>query len=79
MDIQMPRLDGFQVTALIRENERLTDDHLPIVAMTANVLKGDEERCLTAGMDHYVSKPVDQKKLFEIIERLAPSISAASA
>jgi CheY-like chemotaxis protein len=79
MDIQMPRLDGFQVTALIRENERLTGDHLPIVAMTANVLKGDEERCLTSGMDHYVSKPVDQKKLFEIIERLTPSISAASA
>jgi signal transduction histidine kinase/CheY-like chemotaxis protein len=70
MDIQMPELDGFGATAAIREMERLTRRHIPIIAMTANALKGDEERCLSAGMDAYISKPIRTIELFATIERL---------
>jgi two-component system sensor histidine kinase/response regulator len=69
MDIQMPGMDGFQATAAIREREKTTGGHIPIVAMTAHALKEDEERCLTAGMDAYVSKPIRTSELFETIER----------
>ncbi len=79
MDIQMPKLDGYQVTALIRERERVTGQHLPIVAMTANVLKGDEEACLAAGMDGYLSKPVNAKRLLETVENLSAPASASAA
>src|ERR1700687_379616 len=57
MDVQMPVLDGFQATAAIREREKSGDRHVPIIAMTAHSLKGDQERCIAAGMDGYVSKP----------------------
>jgi len=70
MDIQMPEMDGFGATAAIREMERLTGRHIPIVAMTAHALKGDEERCLSAGMDAYISKPIRTIQLFAAIERL---------
>ena len=79
MDIQMPGMDGFQVTSIIREREAASGGHLAIIAMTAHVLKGDEERCLRAGMDGYIPKPVDPKVLFATIERLSKHISAASA
>jgi CheY-like chemotaxis protein len=79
MDIQMPRMDGFQATAAIREREKNSGGHLPIIAITAYVLKGDEERCLGAGMDGYIPKPISPKELIATVESVAPAISAASA
>ena len=70
MDIQMPGMDGFEATAAIRQHEQLSGAHIPIVAMTAHAFKGDQERCLTAGMDAYVSKPVRQQELYATIESL---------
>jgi len=70
MDIQMPRMDGFEATAAIRESEKLTGGHIPIVAMTAHALVGDQERCLASGMDGYVSKPIRTSELFATIERM---------
>jgi signal transduction histidine kinase/ligand-binding sensor domain-containing protein/DNA-binding response OmpR family regulator len=79
MDVQMPRMDGFQVTGIVREREKLTGAHLPIFAMTAHVLKGDEERCLSAGMDGYIPKPVSPKELIAMVEGVSVPISPASA
>jgi PAS domain S-box-containing protein len=70
MDCQMPELDGFEATRRIRREERTSGGHLPIIAMTASALKGDRERCLEAGMDDYVAKPVVFAKLFEKIDGL---------
>jgi PAS domain S-box-containing protein len=70
MDVQMPEMDGFEATAIIRQKERSTGSHIPIVAMTAHALKGDAERCLAAGMDAYVSKPIRTNELFATIERV---------
>ena len=67
MDVQMPRLNGFEATAAIREKEREKGGHIPIIAMTAHAFKEDEERCLAAGMDAYISKPIDFKKSLQII------------
>ena len=67
MDVQMPRMTGFEATGAIRENERTRGGHIPIVAMTAHALKEDEERCLDAGMDAYVSKPIDFKVCLQVI------------
>ncbi len=68
MDVQMPQMGGFEATAAIRQRERATGRHLPIVAMTAHAMKGDRERCLEAGMDAYVSKPIDARLLLRTIE-----------
>ena len=68
MDVQMPVMDGFQATARIREREQTTGKHQQIVAMTAHAVKGDRERCLAAGMDGYVSKPIRNSELFSAIE-----------
>jgi signal transduction histidine kinase/DNA-binding response OmpR family regulator/HPt (histidine-containing phosphotransfer) domain-containing protein len=73
MDIQMPEMDGFETTAAIREKEKTLGTHLPIIAMTAHVMKGDRERCLEAGMDDYVSKPIHAQKLLVAIESWAPA------
>jgi two-component system, sensor histidine kinase and response regulator len=70
MDVQMPEMDGFEATAAIRAKEKSTGGHIPIVAMTAHALKGDQERCLAAGMDGYVSKPIRTNELFTTIEGL---------
>jgi CheY-like chemotaxis protein len=79
MDVQMPRMDGFQVTAIVREREKLTGGHLPIFAMTAHVLKGDEERCLTAGMDGYIPKPISPQALIAVVESISAPLSSAAA
>jgi CheY-like chemotaxis protein len=68
MDGQMPEMDGFAATKYIRENERTTQKHIPIIAMTAQAMTGDKKRCLAAGMDAYVSKPLHPKDLFSAIE-----------
>ena len=69
MDVHMPEMDGFECTAAIRDGERTNGIHLPIIAMTANAMKGDEARCLAAGMDGYMSKPIQPDELFELVER----------
>jgi CheY-like chemotaxis protein len=70
MDVQMPEMDGFEATAVIRAKERRTGRHTPIIAMTAHAMKGDRERCLEAGMDAYVSKPIRATELFDTIARV---------
>jgi PAS domain S-box-containing protein len=69
MDVQMPEMDGFEATAAIREKERMTGRRLPVIAMTAHAMKGDEARCLMAGMDDYISKPISAQTLFETLEK----------
>lgn len=71
MDVQMPEMDGFEATAAIRASEKSTGEHLPILAMTAHAMKGDRQRCMEAGMDGYVSKPLQISQLLEEVERLA--------
>ena len=70
MDVQMPGMDGLQATALIREKEKATGTHVPIVALTAHAMKGDRQRCLAAGMDAYVTKPIRHEELMETIQTL---------
>jgi two-component system, sensor histidine kinase and response regulator len=77
MDLQMPEMDGFEATALIRTREKTTGRRLPIVAMTAHAMKGDRERCLGAGMDGYISKPIHAQELFETIANLPPRAARA--
>jgi two-component system sensor histidine kinase/response regulator len=77
MDIQMPDMGGLEATAAIRAREMQTGGHLRIVAMTAHALKGDRERCLEAGMDDYLAKPVDRQVLFQVVEQSATAGAVA--
>jgi len=70
MDVQMPELDGLEATRRIRELEKKTGAHLPILAMTANAMQGDRDECISAGMDGYLAKPVESKQLLRAIENL---------
>src|SRR5271157_2866494 len=70
MDVQMPEMDGLEATAAIREKERIAGKHLPIIAMTAHAVSDDRERCLDAGMDGYLSKPIHAAELFQTITQL---------
>jgi CheY-like chemotaxis protein/HPt (histidine-containing phosphotransfer) domain-containing protein len=72
MDWQMPVMDGKEATEIIRNEEQATGEHIPIYAMTAAAMKGDRERCLEAGMDDYISKPIDPKALSKALSRLQP-------
>jgi CheY-like chemotaxis protein/HPt (histidine-containing phosphotransfer) domain-containing protein len=76
MDLQMPVMGGLEATAAIREREKQTGEHLRIVAMTAHAMNGDRERCLAAGMDGYLSKPVDPRMLFAVVEQESTGDSA---
>jgi CheY-like chemotaxis protein len=81
MDVQMPEMGGLEAAARIREREKTEGGHIPIIAMTAHALKGDRERCLEAGMDAYVAKPVQSRLLFEAIDSVTiaePSTDAAT-
>jgi signal transduction histidine kinase/CheY-like chemotaxis protein/ligand-binding sensor domain-containing protein len=69
MDCQMPGLDGYEATAAVRRIEKTTGEHIPIVAMTANVVEGERERCLQIGMDDYISKPVEMSVLVAVLQR----------
>jgi signal transduction histidine kinase/CheY-like chemotaxis protein len=71
MDVQMPGMDGFECTAAIRDHERETGNHMPIIAMTAHAMPGDRERCIAAGMDSYIAKPIKAAELIALLEKFA--------
>ena len=73
MDVQMPDMDGFEATAAIRDRERGTGEHVAIFAMTAHAMAGDRERCLAAGMDGYIAKPIRKKDLLDALARVRPA------
>jgi CheY-like chemotaxis protein len=77
MDVQMPEMDGLEATTAIRRAETGTGVHVPIIALTANAMKGDREACLAAGADGYLSKPVNAAALFEMMEELTSAKGAA--
>jgi PAS domain S-box-containing protein len=79
MDIQMPELDGLEATAAIRDREKASRGHLPIIAMTANAMRGDRERYLDGGMDGYISKPINSLGLFAEIERCLAEVKRSTA
>lgn len=77
MDMQMPEMDGLEATAAIRQREQLTGRHVAIIALTANAMKGDRQRCLDAGMDGYISKPIEPHELFSTLEQISAMSNSA--
>jgi two-component system, sensor histidine kinase and response regulator len=78
MDVQMPEMGGIEATQRIREHEKSTGAHLPILAMTAHAMEGDRERCLAAGMDGYIAKPIEPKTFLDTVESATPPVAAVS-
>jgi len=83
MDVQMAEMNGWEATQAIREKEKTTGQHIPIVAMTAHAMKGDEERCLAVGMDAYLTKPIRGQELLAVLDEIGrnkvdPSRSAGT-
>jgi CheY-like chemotaxis protein len=74
MDVEMPEMGGLQATQSIRQRESGSDRHVPIIAMTAHAMKGDREKCLAAGMDGYVAKPVRKQQLYEVLVSFFPEL-----
>jgi two-component system sensor histidine kinase/response regulator len=74
MDVQLPDMDGYEVTKMIRELEKIAGVHRPIIAMTANAMQGDREKCIESGMDDYISKPVEPEQLYSMIEKWSEEI-----
>ncbi len=79
MDVQMPEVDGLKATEMIRTREQGTSQHIPIIALTAHAMKGDRERCLDAGMDGYIAKPINPQQLFETIDQVLTNLQAGTA
>ena len=79
MDVQMPEMDGLDATRLLREREQSTAGHQPVVAMTALVMKGDREKCMAAGMDGYLTKPIRPQELDEVLDKYMASVPREAA
>ncbi|MCP5467681.1 MAG: response regulator [Deltaproteobacteria bacterium] len=79
MDIQMPEMSGMEATQAIRQEEQETGKHIPIIAVTAHAMKGDREKCLDAGMDDYISKPVNPRQLYDVIKNFNQGNAKQSA
>jgi len=79
LDLQMPEMDGLEAVALIRQNEKATGRcRLPVIALTAHAMRGDRERCIAAGMDGYISKPINRKELFTVIQNVLQTYHPAT-
>jgi signal transduction histidine kinase/CheY-like chemotaxis protein/DNA-binding LacI/PurR family transcriptional regulator/HPt (histidine-containing phosphotransfer) domain-containing protein len=79
MDVQMPDMDGYEATKLIRKKENPSQGQIPIIAMTAHAMKGDREVCIAAGMDDYIAKPIEREKLIELLQKFQGSSNKPSA
>jgi len=79
MDLQMPEMDGFEATAALREREKETGTRLPVIALTAHALQGDRERCLDAGMDGYLTKPIRGQELDAVLTTYAEQKSGQAS
>src|SRR6185436_17762428 len=79
MDVQMPEMGGFEATGAIRAREGAGRPRVPIVALTAHTMSGDRERCLAAGMDGYLTKPIDEDNLVATVERFANGLPSQTA
>ena len=76
MDVQMPEMGGLEATQAIREREKTTGGHVPIIAMTAHAMQGDRQKCIDAGMDGYLSKPLDPKTFLRTVEETVVQVDA---